>query len=87
MKLIIDIDEDLFNELLQGTTSNRQNDKILKCVKNATPLQAELEEIKAEIKKLTIIPYGTMYGTEKTINRDCTLQILDKRIKEIDNDE
>ena len=68
MKRIIDIDEDLFNELLQGTASNRQNDKILKCVKNGKPLQeeeffnynspnvlkSELEKIKEEINKKSV---------------------------------
>ena len=82
MKLIIDIDEDLFNELLQGTASNRQNDKILKCVKNATPLQAELEEIKAKIIACTCQEDGEESDNyNKGI--DISTQILDNHIKKL----
>ena len=38
MKLIIDIPEDLYKENIRGTVSDRQCEKILKCVKNGTPL-------------------------------------------------
>lgn len=41
MKLVIDIPEDLYKEKIRGTTSNRQDRKILECVKNGTPLEEE----------------------------------------------
>ena len=46
-------------------------------------LQAELEKIKAEIKELRTISYGTMYRTEPLVSQTCALNILDKHISEL----
>ena len=39
MKLIIEIPEDLYKENIRGTASDRQREKIIKCVKNGIPLE------------------------------------------------
>ena len=41
MKLIIDIPEDLYKEEIRGTASDRQCEKILKCVKKGIPIPKE----------------------------------------------
>ena len=96
MKRIIDIDEDLFNELLQGTASNRQNDKILKCVKNGKPLQdeeffnynspnvlkSELEKIKEEVNKITA-PDDFCIKEGILVCRSIVDDIIDNHIKEL----
>jgi len=85
MKYIIDIDEDLFNELLQGTASNKQNDKILKCVKKAELLQEELEEIKKEIFDLPTFPF--VYNREaECIVKSHIAFLMDRKIKDLNNE-
>lgn len=79
IKLIIDMSEDLYKGKIRGTTSNRQDRKILECVKNGTPLEDELEKIKAEIDGL----YSDCLYGEQLVSKTETMGILDNHISEL----
>ena len=91
MKLIIDIDEEDYKECIfrkdllslgGEPTDLTFNMRMETIIANGTPLQAELEEIKAEISKLT--RYWT--SEDKHINLvsdNAVNRILDNHIKEI----
>ena len=78
MKLIIDVPEE-FYETIKTTLSYRFN-YLEEKVRQATPLQAELEEIKAEIDNIRDVEVtdGTVY-----VSSDDVYKILDNHIKEL----
>ena len=59
VKLIIELDEDLYKEKIRGTTSSRQDRKILECVKNGTPLEEEgyITTIERRKKNMPCYPF------------------------------
>lgn len=63
MKLIIEIPEDLYKEKIKGTASDRQNEKILECVKNSTPLEA----IKTDVHRHKMDFYPSDYALINTL--------------------
>lgn len=92
MKLIIDIPEDLYKEKIKGTASDRQNEKILECVKNATPLEEEFKKIKAKIYRHHNITCNLKCATcfleyncelRRKIDLFEDLAIIDNHIKEL----
>lgn len=88
MKLIIDIPEENYNEYKKIGDSR---DILFEAIRNGTPLQAELEEIKAEIENIpndeTTKPVGTYdYCLGAENERKVILEILDNHIKELNNE-
>lgn len=91
MKLIIDIPVEDYkeckfrNDLLSlggKPTDLTFNMRMETLIAEGTSLQAELEEIKAEINKL----WFTGYADKPKLDREEVINILDKHIKEIDNE-
>ena len=91
MKRIIDISEEDYkeckfrNDLLSlggKPTDLTFNMRIETLIAEGTPLQAELEEIKTEILNL----WFTGYADKPKLDREEVIKILDKHIKEIDNE-
>lgn len=87
MKLVIDMPEDLYKEKIRGTTSNRQDRKILECVKNGTPLEEELEKIRGEFYKCRDYIICNHNHTEADMNKldglVLAIAITDERISEL----
>ena len=86
MKLIIDIDENYIKDFklqadLIGKDLMESPSGMAKyAIANGTPLQEELEEIKEKILWETNGQYFARIGASRV------LDIIDKRIKEIDNE-
>lgn len=83
-KIIIEIEEPCYEDAINDTEWDTLSLGIYlkELVKNSKPLETEFEEIKAEIetsrsKALTV---------DKRLGIDTTLGILNKRIKELNND-
>lgn len=79
MKIVIDLDEKYYNDIKNSpTASNYSTLYALFGIRNGTPLQAELEEIKAEIKEYCEWCDNAHYQSTKGI-----MLIFDKHIKEL----
>ena len=91
MKLIIDIDEEMYKQVIASDIIYVLDDTDLIMLENAIaegkPLQTELEEIKAEIDDMINNEYCGDGNDDELITYGLKLarQKLDKRIKEIDN--
>ena len=95
MKLIIDIDEEEYNRIRHFCSFSDNNIPLgWYEIAKSTPLQAELEEIKAEIEKdleearerMDNDSYNYKYFSGKLNANIRDIAILDKHIKEIDNE-
>ena len=99
MKLVIDIDEEMYKQVIASDIIYVLDDNIdlimlENAIANGTPLQAELEEIKAEIEKdleearerMDNDSYNYKYFSGKLNANIRDIAILDKHIKEIDNE-
>lgn len=95
MKLIIDINEEVYKKVIANDVDEAENiikwysATLVYTLRNSTPLQAELEEIKAEILKLHPISCGkTDYGRGVYEGKcwliDKSFKIIDRHIKEIE---
>ena len=89
MKLIIDIDKNIYSDVIIDDCFNGYNIcKVKDSIKNGTPLEEELEMIKAEIENIpndeTTKPIGTYdYCLGAENERKIVLQILYKHISEL----
>ena len=80
MKLIIDVPEE-FYETIKTTPSYRFN-YLEEKVRQATPLQEELEEIKAEMKVIHDRYKINFQGYSMSVAQEC-IDIIDQRIAEL----
>lgn len=84
MKLIIDIDENKFKDI-QRIASIQRRRRSLTCeqiIANGKPLQAELEELKAELHETAEMHIdGDYYLRDEWID-----EYIDKYIKELNNE-
>lgn len=78
MKLIIELPDKKYKWIKEDTLC--YTDEISEAIRNGIPLKEELEEIKADIDDLKC------YVGEADF-RDRVFELLDKRIKEINNEE
>lgn len=81
MKLVIDISQNDYEEIKEYGINTFSSVAI--AIQNGTPLEEELEKIKAEIRKLTDI--NPDYPMDRTIHisRNEVLEIIDKHIAEL----
>ena len=84
MKLIIDIDEDIYKMVCITGTFGRFRFNTAKAIKNGIPLKEELENIKAEIKEEKL-DVDLDIGNETIYNNaiNDVLAILDKHTSEL----
>lgn len=92
MKLVIDIDEELFNYIQEEKNDKhldqRFDYKIRHSIKNGTPLQTVLEDIKRKIENVGILKKGFFeyhFKSPKEL-KDEILEIINKRISELEGE-
>ena len=84
MKIVIDLDEKYYNDIKNSpTASNYSTLYALFGIRNGRPLQAELEEIKAEISDYAVVDDSKSIKRGFEIMQGIVLELLDNHISEL----